>query len=163
MIEDTLDRLDGATYFSKLDLKSGYWQVEIREEDKKKTAFTVGPLGFFECNRMPFGLTNAPATFQRLMETCMGDMNLKECLLFLDDILIFSSTFTGHLDWLQSVFQRLHDYMLKLNPKKCEFFKSQVRYLGHVVSERGIMTDPDKTSALKNWPIPCNVKSLRSF
>lgn len=162
-IEDTLDRLDGATYFSKLDLKSGYWQVEIREEDKKKTAFTVGPLGFFECNRMPFGLTNAPATFQRLMETCMGDMNLKECLLFLDDILIFSSTFTEHLERLQSVFQRLHDYKLKLNPKKCEFFKSQVRYLGHVVSERGIMTDPDKTSALKKWPIPCSVKSLRSF
>ena len=162
-IEDTLDRLVGAKYFSKLDLKSGYWQVELREEDKMKTAFTVGPLGFFECNRMPFGLTNAPATFQRLMEMCMGDMNLKECLLFLDDILIFSSSFSEHLDRLESVFQRLHDYKLKLNPKKCEFFKSQVRYLGHVVSGKGIMTDPDKTSALRNWPVPTNVKSLRSF
>ena len=73
-IEDTLDRLVGAKYFNKLDLKSGYWQVELREEDKMKTVLTVGPLGFFECSRMPFGLTNAPATFQRLMEMCSGDM-----------------------------------------------------------------------------------------
>lgn len=162
-IEDTLDRLVGAKYFSKLDLKSGYWQVELKEEDKMKTAFTVGPLGFFECNRMPFGLTNAPATFQRLMEMCMGDMNLKECLLFLDDILIFSSTFKEHLERLEAVFQRLHEYKLKLNPKKCEFFKSEVRYLGHVVSEEGIMTDPEKTAALKEWPVPTNIKTLRSF
>ena len=88
-IEDNLDRLEGAKYFSKLDLKSGYWQVELRAEDKMKTAFTVDPLGFFECNRMPFGLTNASATFQRLMEMFMGNMNLQECLLFLDDVLIF--------------------------------------------------------------------------
>ena len=89
---------------------------------QNENCFTVGPLGFFECNRMPFGLTNAPATFQRLMEMCMGDMNLKECLLFLDDILIFSSSFSEHLDILESVFQRLLDYKLKFNPKKCEFF-----------------------------------------
>ena len=81
-IDDTMDTLLGAKYFSKLDLRSGYWQVEMKEEDKEKTAFTVGNLGFYECNRMAFGLTNAPATFQRLMERCMGELNLKECLIF---------------------------------------------------------------------------------
>ena len=85
-VDDTIETLIGSKYFSKLDLRSGYWQVEIDEADKHKTAFTVGNMGFFECNRMAFGLTNAPATFQRLMEHCMGEMNLKECLIFLDDI-----------------------------------------------------------------------------
>ena len=79
-IEETLDALGGATWFSTLDLKSAYWQIELAEEDKEKTALTVGSLGFWECNRMPFGLTNAPATFQRLIENCMGDLNLSSCL-----------------------------------------------------------------------------------
>ena len=91
-IDDTLHLLAGAKYFSKLDLKCGYWQVELNEDDKAKTAFQAGPLGFYECNRMPFGLCNAPATFQRLMERCMGDINLRDCLVYLDDIIIFSST-----------------------------------------------------------------------
>lgn len=88
-VEETLHLLAGSKYFSKLDLRSGYWQVEIREEDKPKTAFQVGSLGFYEYNRMPFGLCNAPATFQRLMERCMGDLNLRDCLIYLDDIIIF--------------------------------------------------------------------------
>ena len=96
-VNDTTDTLISSKYFSKLDLRRGYWQVEIDEADKYKTAFTVGNMGFFECNRMAFGLTNDPATFQRLMERCMGEMNLKECLIFLDDILIFSETFEEHI------------------------------------------------------------------
>ena len=160
---ETMDSLIGSKFFSKLDLRSGYWQVELKEEDKHKTAFTVGPLGFYECNRMPFGLTNAPATFQRLMEACMGEMHLKECLIFLDDILIFSSTFEEHLERLESVFDKLEKHNLKLKPSKCEFFMREVKYLGHVVSEDGIRTDPDKTEALKTWPVPHNIKTLRSF
>ena len=162
-IDDTIDTLIGAKYFSKLDLKSGYWQVEMSEEDKHKTAFTVGNLGFFECNRMAFGLTNAPATFQRLMERCMGELNLKECLIFLDDILIFSVTFEEHIKRIEAVFSRLQEHGLKLKPSKCEFFKSSVAYLGHVVSDRGVETDPDKIKALSEWPVPHNVKTLRSF
>ena len=91
-VEDTLHLLAGSKYFTKLDLCSGYWQVELRDSDKPKTAFQVGTMGFYEFNRMPFGLCNAPATFQRLMERCMGDLNLRDCLIYLDDIIIFSST-----------------------------------------------------------------------
>ena len=135
----------------------------MEEEDKSKTAFSVGSLGFFECNRMAFGLTNAPATFQRLMERCMGELNLKECLIFLDDILIISVTFEEHIKRLNAVFSRLHEHGLKLKASKCEFFKSSVKYLGHVVSENGVETDPDKLKALSDWPVPNNVKKLRSF
>ena len=162
-IDDTLHSLAGSKYFTTLDLKSGYWQVEMKEADKAKTAFQVGPLGFFECNRMPFGLCNAPATFQRLMERCMGDLNLRECLIYLDDIIIFSSTFEEHLERLNAVFKNLEVHNLKLKPSKCEFFKSRVVYLGHVVSEDGIHTDPAKTEAVRNWPIPRCTKDVRKF
>ena len=135
----------------------------MEEADKAKTAFSVGNLGFYECNRMAFGLTNAPATFQRLMERCMGDMKLKECLIFLDDILVFSQNFEEHLERLEAIFNRLKQHGLKLKPNKCEFFKTKVNYLGHVVSHSGVETDPDKISALASWPEPDNVKALRSF
>ena len=162
-IDDTIDTLIGAKYLSKLDLRSGYWQVEVKEEDKEKTAFTVGNLGFYECNRMAFGLTNAPATFQRLMERCLGDLNLKECWIFLDDILIFSETFEDHLSRLEALFSRHQQHGLKLKPSKCEIFKTSVRYLGHVVSQDGVETDPEKLQALRTWPVPDNIKALRSF
>jgi len=162
-IEETLDALAGAKYFSCLDLKNGYWQVEMAEKDKEKTAFTVGPLGFYEFNSMPFGLTNSPATFQRLMQTCMGDLHLAICLLFLDDIIIYSSTWEQHLERLEAVFRRLQEYGLKLKPSKCSFAKTEVKYLGHIVSEDGIMTDPEKVSAVTNWPVPSSTKELQQF
>ena len=161
-IEETLDALHGATWFSSLDLKAGYWQVEMREADKAKTAFTT-PLGFYEANRMPFGLTNAPATFQRLMERCVGDLNLKTCLVYLDDIIIFSSTLDEHLERLESVLTRLQNHGLKLKPSKCQLFRTSVKYLGHVISAAGVETDPDKTAALKTWPVPTSHREVRSF
>ena len=100
-IDETLDCLNGAQWFTSLDLKSGYWQVEMDEESKALTAFTVGPLGFYQCEYMPFGLTNAPATFQRLMESCLGDMHLKWVIIYLDDIIIFSKTPKEHIERLQ--------------------------------------------------------------
>ena len=162
-IDDTLHSLAGSKYFSTLDLRSGYWQVELRETDKAKTAFQVGSLGFYECNRMPFGLCNAPATFQRLMERCMGDLNLRDCLIYLDDIIVFSSTFEEHLERLQAVFKNLEKHKLKLKPSKCELFKESVTYLGHVVSSEGIHVDPSKTEAVKDWPIPKSTKDVRKF
>ena len=162
-IEDSLHLLVSSKFFSKLDFKAGYWQVELKEEDKRKTAFQVGNLGFYECNRMPFGLCNAPATFQRLMERALGDLNLRDCLIYLDDIIIFSDTFDIHLDRLEAVFQRIHTYNLKLKASKCECFKTQVTFHGHVVSEDGIKTDPDKTRVLREWPTPRSVKDVRKF
>ena len=137
--------------------------MEIREEDKHKTVFQVGTLGFYEFNRIPFGLFNAPVTFQRLMEKCMGDINLRDCLIYLDDVIIFSTTFEDHLDRLEAVFTRLDENNLKLKAFKCDFFKSQVTYLGHVVSDAGIQTDLEKLEALNSWPVPKNVKEVRAY
>ena len=152
-IEDSLDCLDGATIFTSLDLQSGYWQVEMTEASKPLTAFTVGPLGFYECVQMPFGLTNAPATFQHLMESCLGEMHLKWCIIYLDDIIVFSKTPEEHIERLRGVFEKLSAAGLRLKLSKCEFFKSQVTYLGHIVSKNGIETDPKKIDAIKKWPV----------
>ena len=162
-IDSTLDALSGAKWFSALDLKSGYWQVPLAEEDKCKTAFTVGPLGFWECERMPFGLTNAPATFQRLMEDCMGDLHLKFCLLYLDDVIIFSRTYEEHLERLTAVFEKLREAGLKLSPSKCHFFRREIKYLGHVISSSGIAVDPGKISCVKDWPEPKTVTEVQRF
>ncbi len=161
-LEETFTALHGSKWFSVLDLKSGYYQIEMEEEDKAKTAF-VCPLGFWEFQRMPQGITNAPSTFQRLMEKCMGDMNLKEAIVFLDDIIIFSETLEEHEKRLLRVLNRLREYGLKLSINKCKFFQTSVKYLGHIVSRNGVETDPEKISALKTWPSPKNLKELRSF
>ena len=123
-IEDSLDCLDGATIFTSLDLQSGYWQVELTEASRPLTAFTVGLLGFYKCVQMPFGLTNVPATFQHLMESCLGEMNLKWCIIYLDDIIVFSKMPEEHIKRLRSVFEKLSAAGLRLKPSKCEFFKS---------------------------------------
>ena len=162
-IDETLERLKGSCVFSSLDLKSGYWQVEIEEDSKQYTAFTLGPLGFLECNRMPFGATNAPATFQRLMESCLGDLNLNWCIIYLDDVVVFAPTVPEYLTRLQAVFQKLKDAGLKLKPSKCELFKKSISYLGHVVSEEGVRTDPKKIEAVKNWDRPHNIHTVRRF
>lgn len=162
-IDETLDSLSGAKWFSVLDLKSAYWQIELAEEDKAKTAFSVGSLGFYECNRMAFGLTNAPATFQRLIESCMSDIHLSQCLLYLDDIVVFSKTYDEHIARLESVFKRLQDAGLKLSPSKCQLFRHKIKYLGHIVSEEGVATDPAKIDAVRSWPNPTNIVELRKF
>ena len=153
-IEDTLDSLDGACIFTSLDLKSGYWQVELDEESIPLTAFTVGPLRFYECVRMPFGLTNMPAMFQHLIETCLGELHLNWCIIYLDDIIIFLKTPQEHLKQPRGVFERLAQAGLKLKPSKCEFFWDSLHYLGHTVSKKGITTDPKKIETILNWPDP---------
>ena len=162
-LEETLDKLAGAKYFTCLDLKNGYWQIEIEESDKHKTAFSVPGVGFFEYNRMPFGLCNAPATFQRLMEQVLYDVNNKICAIYLDDILIWSSTVEEHLERLEAVFKRLADAGLKLKPSKCSFFQDKTGYLGYVISSNGVETDPSKIEAVTQWRIPMNVDDIRRF
>ena len=149
--------------FSTLDLKAGYWQVEMAEECTAYTAFTCGPLGFYECDTMPFGATNAPATFQRLMHDCLGDLNMNWCIVYLDDIIIFSDTKEEHLKRLEALFQKLSTAGLKLKPSKCFFFREEIEYLGHVVSGKGIATNPKKVEAVTKWPTPKTVYDVRSF
>ena len=146
--------------FTSLDLKSGYWQVELDEDSIPYTAFTVGPLGFYECLRMPFGLTNAPATIQHLMENCLGDLHLNWCLIYLDDIIVYSKTPEEHLERLEAVFQKIGKARLKLKPSKCEFFKSRITYLEHIVLNEGITMDPKKIKAIQLWPRPTTVTEV---
>ena len=120
-IEDSLDCLDGATIFTSLDLQSGYWQVELTEASRPLTAFTIGPLRFYESVQIHFGLTNAPVTFQCLIESCLGDLHLKWCIIYLDDIIIFSKTPEEHIQRLKGVFEKLSAAGLQLKPSKCEF------------------------------------------
>ena len=162
-IEDTLDCLHGAVWFSTLDLKSRYWQVELEEEAKPPTAFTMGPLGLWECEHMPFGLTNAPATFQRLMESCLGELHLNWCIIYLDDINVFSWTPEEHVHRLKAVFNKLRAASLKLKPSKCYLFKKEIKYLGDVVSNEGVSTDADKIKFVTEWPQPTTVTEVRSF
>ena len=162
-IEESLDSLCGTVIFTSLDLKSGYWQVELNEDSIPYTAFTVGPLGFYECLWMPFGLTNAPATFQRLMENCLGDLHLNWCIIYLDDIIIYSKTPEEHVKRLEAVFKKLSKAGLKLKLSKCQFFKSEITYLGHIVSNEGIATDPKKIKVIQLWPRPETVTQVRKF
>lgn len=162
-IEELLECLAGSKFFSVVDMKSGYYQVEIKEEHKERTAFTVGSLGFYEYNRLPFGLTNSPATYQRLMEECLADLNLKICCIFIDDIIIYGKTYEEHLKNLQLVFNRIREANLKLAPGKSEFFKRRVKYVGHLVSEEGIEINKEKTDIVTSWPKPSTPVEVRRF
>ena len=161
-INDSLDSLSGANYFCTMDLCSGYWQVEMDEEDKLKTAFS-SRTGLYHFNTMPFGLVNAPATFERLMETVLRGLQWEECLVYIDDIICFGTTVEMCLTRLEHIFDRLQNAGLKLRSDKCHFFQKEVLFLGHIVSNNGISTDPSKIDAVKEWPTPVNTKQVRGF
>ena len=162
-IEDSSDCLNGATIFTSLDLQSGYWQVELTEASRPLIAFTIGPLGFYECVQIPFGLTNALATFQCLMESCLGEMHLKWCIIYLDNIIVFSKMPEEQIKRLIGVFEKLSAADLRHKLSKCEVFKSQITYLGHNVSKVGIETDLKKITAIKEWPVPKTVTKVHNF
>lgn len=161
-IDDTLDTLSGSRWFCTLDLASGYWQVEVEENDRPKTAF-VTFTGLYQFKVLPFGLCNAPATFERLMERILKGLQWHTCLLYLDDVIVYGETFLKTLDRLREVLQKLREAGLKLSPKKCNLFRNQVAYLGHIVSQEGISPDPEKTQVVTNWPIPASVTEVRGF
>ena len=161
-IDDLFDALAGSKFFSTLDLASGYWQVEVEDRDRPKTAFTV-PSGLYEFQTMPFGLVNAPATFQRVMQKTLQDLVPTACLVYLDDVIVLGKTVDEHLSNLEKVLCRLTEVGLTLQPKKCHFLCPEVNYLGHVVSSEGIRTDPTKISQVSCWPIPTNSEELQSF
>ena len=161
-IEDALHSLSGSKWFSVLDLRSGYYQIPMSEGDKEKTAF-ICPLGFYQFERMPQGISGAPATFQRIMEQTIGDMNFLEVLVYLDDLVVFGRTVEEHEERLLKVLDRLKEEGLKLSLDKCQFGRTSVTYVGHIVSQDGISTDPAKIEAVVSWPRPKTVTELRSF
>ena len=161
-IDDTLDALTGARWFSTLDLKSGYHQVALHEADKVKTAFASGQ-GLWHFRVMPFGLCNAPSCFERLMEKVLDGIQWKTALVYLDDVIVYGSTFQEELQRLEEVLERFRRANLKLSPKKCALFQSEVQYLGHIVGREGVRTDPAKVAAVRDWPTPANLRELRSF
>ena len=162
-IQETLNSLVGARVFSTLDLKSGFWQIMMDEESKQYTAFTVGSLGFFECERMPFGLCNAPATFQRLMQSCLGELNLTYCLIYLDDVIVYAKDEEEHLDRLRTIFERFRRDNLKLKPSKCNLFQKEITYLVHDVSTEGIRPSKAGLKAVPEFPEPTNYAQIRAF
>ena len=137
--------------------------MELTEASRPLTAFTVGQLGFYECVQMPFGLTNALATFQHLMVSCLGEMHLKWCIIYLDDIIVFSKMPEEHIERLRGVFEKLSATGLRLKPSKCEFFKPRITYLRHIVSKDGIETEKKKVIAIQEWLIPKTVTEVCSF
>ncbi|GBG60065.1 hypothetical protein CBR_g396 [Chara braunii] len=161
-IDDLLERLGGATYFSKLDLKSGYHQIEIQPQDRYKTAFKTR-YGHFEWVVMPFGLTNAPTTFQAAMTTEFRDLLDRSILIYLNDILVYSRTLDEHLVHLCVVLDRLRAAKYKANRDKCEFAKQELEYLGHYVTRKGIRPLADKIQAIVDWPEPRCTTDVRSF
>ena len=161
-IDESLDSLSGSKYFSTLDLLSGYWQVPLDKDAQEKSAFITRG-GLWKWRVLPMGLRTAPATFERLMESVLKGMQWQQVLCFLDDIIIFAADFHTHLHRLEEVLKRLRHAGLKLTPKKCELFKTEVRYLGHVVSQHGVATDPDKIKAVSEWKAPESITELRAY
>ncbi|GBG72903.1 hypothetical protein CBR_g12623 [Chara braunii] len=161
-IDDLLERLGGAKFFSKLDLKSGNHQISIRPQDRYKTSFKTR-YGHFEWVVMLFGLTNAPVTFQAAMTNEFRAMLDRFVLVYLDDILVYSRTLEEHLDHLRRVLERLRRAKFKANRDKCEFVRQELEYLGHFVTPQGISPLSDKIQAVQDWPEPRNVTDIRSF
>jgi hypothetical protein len=161
-VDEMLDQLNGAKIFSRLDLKSGYHQIRIKNDDIEKTAFRTR-YGSFEFIVLPFGLTNAPPTFMRLMNSIFHKYLDEFLIIYLDDILIFSKNKHEHLNHIRLVLQLLRDNNLYVNKEKCEFGVDKLEFVGHIVTSNGIKVDDNKVIAIKNWPIPRNPTSVRSF
>ena len=161
-VDSCLESLGGAVYFSTLDLRQGYWQQELDEESSQKTAF-VTRRGIFKFNVLAYGLCNAPASFQRLMDMVLNGLTWQICLVYLDDVVVFSPTFEDHMSRLQRVFDRFREARLKLKPSKCKLFQRQIRFLGHIVSVDGVSPDSEKVDAVRNWPVPRNLYEVRAF
>jgi len=154
--------LSEARMFSAIDISSAYYQCELEENAKRYTAFSTRR-GHYEFNRMPFGLAGAPFTFQRLMHTVLKNENWLTCLIYLDDVLIFSKDFKEHVERLRIILSKIEKSGLKLSPLKCNFFMQEISYLGHLVTSEGLKPDPTKIETIKKWPQPKTIKDLRSF
>lgn len=161
-IDNILDKLGRAQYFSTIDLAKGFHQILVKEEDRSKTAFST-PYGHYEFNRMPFGLKNAPATFQRLINSVLREHINKICVVYLDDILIFSTSFQEHLVNIRKVFKKLREANLKIQINKCKFFSKETLYLGHILTSQGVKPNPSTVDSILKLKLPNTVKAIKSF
>ena len=159
-IDDIMDKLGRCQFFTSIDLKHAFWQIPMKPEDREKTAFICG-YKLWQYRQMAFGLKNSPATFQRCISKAIGENNFS--LAYLDDIIIFSATVEEHLTHIELILKCLARHNLNAKIKKCEFFKTSLTFLGHIVSRDGISVCPDKVTAVKEFPVPINMKELRSF
>ncbi|UYV74416.1 hypothetical protein LAZ67_11003491, partial [Cordylochernes scorpioides] len=160
--DDVLDSLTGAKFFSSMDLRTGYWQIEIDEEDREKTAF-ITPDGLYEFRVMPFGLCNAPATFERMMDKLLAGLKWTICLCYLDDIIVYATSFKEHIERLGKVLRCIQQAGLCINHEKCRFGSREIKVLGHLVTESGIRPDPDKIEAITNFPTPKTTTEFRPY
>ena len=158
-----MESLAGAAHYSTFDLNSGFWQVPMDEASKQYTAFTLGSMGLYECESMPFGLCNAPPTFQRLMQNCLGELNLTYCLIYLDDVIVFSETPEEHLHRMRVIFNHLREHGLKLKPSKCNVFKLEINYLAHHVSKEGVRPSKKNLESIAQCPALDTYTKVKSF
>jgi hypothetical protein len=161
-ITEILDQLGQSKYFTCLDMVMGYPQTDLMEEDREKTAFSMKN-GHWAYKRWPFGLKTAPATFQRMINNVLCGLTGTRCLVFLDDIVIYARSLQEHDHKLREVFGRIRKYNLKLQPEKCDFLRTEVQYLEHVITEEGVRPDPKKVEVIQNFPRPTSIKQLKSF
>lgn len=161
-ITDILDQLGKLKYYSTLDLAHGYHQVPMNESDREKTAFSTDK-GHYEFLRMPFGLKGAPGTFQRLMNKVLAGLNGLKAFVYLDDIIIYAKDLKDHSQELRDIYDRLRQYNLTLQPLKCKFLRKEVIYLGHLITDESVKPDPQNIECVKNFPVPQNIKEIKSF
>ena len=161
-VQDCLDAVAGSVLFSTMDITAAYNQIPVRPGDIPKTAF-CSRYGLMEFVTMPFGLATATATFQRTMEIALAGLQWTSCLIYLDDVVVFGNNFEEHLRRLDLVLERIARAGLKLKPKKCHLFQEEVTFLGHVVSKRGVLPNPDNVVKMVNWPVPSTPTHVRSF
>ena len=162
-IQEVLESMAGATYFSTMDFKSAFWQVKIALESQQYTAFTMGNLGFYEFTHMPFGLCNSPATFQCLMQNTLVELNLTYCVIYLDDVIVFGHSEEEHLEHLHIMFECFREYNLKLKPSQCSFFQSEIVYLAHHISHERIHPSTENVHTIEEFPIPETFTQVRTF
>ena len=160
---ETLESLAGAAHYLTFNMNCGFWQVPMDKESKQYTAFTLGSMGLYKCESMPFGLCNAPPTFQRLMQNCLDKLDLTYCLIYLDDVIVFSKMPKEHLWRMRVVFDCLCEHGLKLKPSKCEVFKSEINYLAHHVSQKGVLPSKKNLESIAQCPPPDTYTKVKSF
>ena len=162
-MQETMESMVGTQHFSCMDLKSGFWQVKMAEESRQYTAFTVGSMGVYEFLCMPYGLCNAPATFQHLMQNCLGELNLTYTLIYLDDMIVYSKMEEEYLVHLCTVLEQLMEHSLKLKPSKCNFFRTEISYLGHKVSTAGMEPGTEGLKGIAEIMPPTTYTQVRKF